>query len=80
MNNDYRFETLCLHAGRVPDPATNARAVPIHHSFLSRSIPIYEELCDVEKLLTKQNMYFIGVPLNIKDGDGMLVRPVVFVF
>ncbi|KAG0130259.1 Cys/Met metabolism PLP-dependent enzyme-domain-containing protein [Tuber indicum] len=27
-----RFETLCLHAGQEPDPATNARAVPIYAS------------------------------------------------
>jgi O-acetylhomoserine (thiol)-lyase len=32
MNNNYKFETLCLHAGQVPDPATNARAVPIHRT------------------------------------------------
>ena len=24
------FETLALHAGQEPDPATNARAVPIY--------------------------------------------------
>ncbi|KAJ1878716.1 hypothetical protein LPJ57_003258, partial [Coemansia sp. RSA 486] len=28
----HRFETLALHAGQVPDPATNARAVPIYHT------------------------------------------------
>ena len=28
----YRFETLQLHAGQVPDPATNARAVPIYQT------------------------------------------------
>ncbi len=32
MSNDYKFETLCLHAGQAPDPATNARAVPIHRT------------------------------------------------
>ena len=32
MNDDYKFETLCLHAGQAPDPATNARAVPIHRT------------------------------------------------
>jgi len=75
------FSVACNdNSNPVEADSETARAVPIHHSFLSRSIPIYEELCDVEKLLTKQNMYFIGVPLNIKDGDGMLVRPVVFVF
>lgn len=28
----YRFETLQLHAGQSPDPATNARAVPIYQT------------------------------------------------
>ena len=30
--SDYRFETLQLHAGQQPDPATNARAVPIYQT------------------------------------------------
>jgi O-acetylhomoserine (thiol)-lyase len=36
---DYRFETLALHAGQVPDPATLARAVPLHRtsSFVFKS-------------------------------------------
>ena len=29
---DYRFETLQLHGGQEPDPATNARAVPIYQT------------------------------------------------
>lgn len=28
----YRYETLQLHAGQVPDPATNSRAVPIYQT------------------------------------------------
>lgn len=52
----------------------------IHHSFLSRGIPVYEELLNVDKLLSKERMYFVGVPLNIKAGDGMMVRPIVFVY
>ncbi|MBN9427011.1 MAG: O-acetylhomoserine aminocarboxypropyltransferase/cysteine synthase [Burkholderiales bacterium] len=28
----YGIETLCLHAGQIPDPATGARAVPIHQT------------------------------------------------
>jgi len=32
MQNGYRFETLCLHAGQAPDPTTNARAVPVHRT------------------------------------------------
>ncbi len=56
------------------------RATPIHHSFLSRGIPIYEQLFNVDQLLNKETMYFVGQPLNIKDGDGMLVRPLVFIY
>jgi O-acetylhomoserine sulfhydrylase len=28
----YRFETLQVHAGQVPDPTTNSRAVPIYQT------------------------------------------------
>jgi O-acetylhomoserine (thiol)-lyase len=28
----FGFETLCLHAGQIPDPATGARAVPIYQT------------------------------------------------
>ncbi|HBR32457.1 MAG TPA: bifunctional O-acetylhomoserine aminocarboxypropyltransferase/cysteine synthase, partial [Clostridiales bacterium] len=31
MSNNYKFETIQLHAGQEkPDPATDARAVPIY--------------------------------------------------
>ena len=32
MNNNYKFETKCLHAGQQPDPATTSRGVPIHRT------------------------------------------------
>jgi len=31
-NNEYRFETLQIHAGQEPSPGTNARAVPIYQT------------------------------------------------
>ncbi len=39
MENKYRFETLAIHAGQVPDPATLSRAVPIYRtsSYIFRS-------------------------------------------
>ena len=64
----------------VKGKTATERALPIHYSFLSRGVPIYEQLFNVDKLLDKKNMYFVGVPLNIKDGDGMMVRPVVFIY
>ncbi len=32
MENNYRIETQAVHAGQVPDPATNSRAVPIYQT------------------------------------------------
>jgi O-acetylhomoserine (thiol)-lyase len=32
MNNRYKFETQCLHAGQQPDPATTSRGVPIYRT------------------------------------------------
>lgn len=57
-----------------------ARAMPAHYAFLSRGIPIYEQLVNVNQLIGKERMFFVGVPLNIEDGDGMIVRPVVLVY
>lgn len=31
-NNNYKFETLQLHAGQQPDPSTGSRAVPIYQT------------------------------------------------
>jgi len=33
MNDpQYRFDTLCVHAGQTPDPATHSRGVPVHRT------------------------------------------------
>ena len=56
------------------------RIAPIHYEFLSRGIPIYEQLFNVKKLLKMKEMFFVGQPLNIENGDGMIVSPVVFVY
>ena len=56
------------------------RIIPGHHAFLSRGIPVYEQLVNIDKLVDLKNMYFVGVPLNIEMGDGMIVRPVVLVY
>jgi len=49
--NDYKYETLQLHAGQVPDPATNARTVPIYQtsSFLFDDADHAAELFDLKK-------------------------------
>jgi O-acetylhomoserine (thiol)-lyase len=32
MSQEYKFETLCLHAGQEPDPTTTARGVVLHRT------------------------------------------------
>ena len=32
MSDNYKFETLCLHAGQQPDTDTTARGVPVHRT------------------------------------------------
>ena len=39
----------------------------------SRRIPLYEGLFNVNELLERDRMFFVGVPVNIRDGDGMIV-------
>jgi kynurenine formamidase len=63
----------------VDDPA-DTNSPWIHQFFLSRSIPVYEQLCNLDQLVGREKMFFVGVPLNIKDGDGMLVRPVALIY
>ena len=62
------------------DALNDLRMPSAHHSFLSRGIPVYEQLFNVEQVLGKARTFFVGVPLNIEGGDGMMVRPVVFVY
>ena len=49
--DEYKYETLQLHAGQEPDPATNARAVPIYQtsSFLFDDADHAADLFDLKK-------------------------------
>lgn len=78
------FATDSFSVGLGPGDRPSAPSLdpiaPVHHAFLSRGIPIYEQLLNVDRLLNKKRMLFMGVPLNIQNGDGMNVRPVVLVY
>jgi kynurenine formamidase len=63
------------------DAATQVgRMAPVHDSFLSRGIPAYEQLFNLDRLLDRRRLYFVGVPLNIESGDAMIVRPVAIAY
>ncbi len=52
----YKFETLQLHAGQVPDPTTNSRAVPIYQTS-SYNFNDSEHAADLFKLKQIGNIY-----------------------
>lgn len=52
----------------------------VHHSFLSRGIPIIEQLVNVEALVGLQRAVFVGLPLKVKDGDASPIRAAAFVY
>jgi arylformamidase len=53
---------------------------PVHHAFLSRGIPVFEELENLEALLTESNITFVGFPLKIQNGDASPVRAVALIY
>lgn len=65
---------------RQPERRRKTSLLPVHTTFLSRGIPAYEQLTNIGTLLERDAMYFVGQPLNIVGGDGMIVRPLVFVY
>ncbi len=68
------------YPGEITSNNHEEKAMPVHYSFLSRGIPGYEKLINLDKLLEFTLMYFVGVPLNVQEGDGMLVRPIVMAY
>jgi kynurenine formamidase len=75
------FSVDALSDDPPTEPTTDlTELIPVHNAFLPRGIPVFEQLFTVNTLLGKENLFFVGQPLNIKDGDGMLVRPLVFVY
>jgi O-acetylhomoserine (thiol)-lyase len=64
MSDSVHFNTLSLHAGQVPDPATGARAVPIYQS-TSFVFPSVQEAVDRFSLNAFGPIYSrIGNPTN----------------
>jgi len=61
--------TICTTYDDLPEIAKHAML----HGLQAR-------VGDVDKLVGKERMFFSGVPLNITGGDGMIVRPVVFIY
>ena len=54
--------------------------LPVHYAFLSREIPIIEQLVNLESLVGEENIVFVGFPLKIKDGNAGPLRAAALVY
>jgi kynurenine formamidase len=53
---------------------------PAHHAFLSRGIPVFEELENLDELLSETDVVFVGFPLKIRNGDASPVRAAALIY
>lgn len=58
----------------------NKDLIPNHYAIFSQEIPLFETLENVEVLLDKENIIFIGLPLKFENGNGSPVRAAAFIY
>jgi arylformamidase len=65
----------------IGDGVTGYQGVaPLHRAFLSRGIPVYEQLENLEALVGLPRLVFIGFPLNVQGSNGSPVRAAALVY
>lgn len=53
---------------------------PEHYAFLSREIPNFEGLVNLESIVNKQDIIFVGFPLKFKGGNGSPIRAAALIY
>lgn len=64
----------------APGDTGYARVAPVHHAFLSRDIPVVEQLVNLDQLIGKRNPLFVGFPLKIANGNASPIRAAALVY
>ena len=57
-----------------------ANLLPIYHAFLSREIPVIEQLVNLDRIVDEDHVVFVGFPLKIADGNGAPMRAAALVY
>ncbi|MCP4203089.1 MAG: hypothetical protein GY769_14300 [bacterium] len=74
-------ESISEFGRKAAEGATSYEELtPIHHAFLTRDILVFETLFHLDELKGLKDLYFVGVPLNVKGANGVPVRPVVLAY
>jgi kynurenine formamidase len=60
--------------------STTEEFLPEHHAFLSRGIPNFEGLTNIESLLGEKNAVFVAFPIKIENGNGAPVRAAALIY
>ena len=60
--------------------STTEEFLPEHHAFLSRGIPNFEGLTNVESLLGEKNAVFVAFPIKLENGNGAPVRAAALIY
>ncbi len=53
---------------------------PLHHAFLTREIPVFEQLENLEQLIGLESFVFVGFPLKVKGSNGSPIRAAALVY
>jgi arylformamidase len=53
---------------------------PLHRTFLTREIPLFESLENLEELVGVNNFVFVGFPLKVKGSDGSPIRAAALIY
>jgi kynurenine formamidase len=59
-----------------------ANLLPVHHAFLSREIPVIEQLVNLDAIVGEEDVVFVGFPVKLtgKAGDAGVMRAAALVY
>ncbi len=53
---------------------------PLHRTFLTRELPVFEALENLEELVGLGDFVFVGFPLKVKGSDGSPIRAAALIY
>lgn len=58
----------------------NEGITPIHNTFFTHNIPVFEVLTNLDSLVDLENYVFVGFPLKVSGSDGSPIRAAALVY
>ena len=65
----------------IAEGAKGYKAIaPLHHAFLTREIPLFEQVENLDQLVGLESVVFVGFPLKIKGSNGSPIRAAALIY